>query len=172
MAVLKIEKHPSLILRKKTQSITNFKDPHFRQLIDDMGKTMYAAPGVGLAANQVGISLKMAVIDVDYKEGTRNKNLRIFINPKIVEKSEPIVFEEGCLSLPGVTAAIKRFNRVVVEYQDLHGRFQTLTAQDLLAIALQHETDHLEGRLYIDHLSSLKKDLLLKKFKKLSLISA
>lgn len=168
MAILKIEKYPAVVLKTKTKLISNFKDPSLQKLIQDMEETMYTAPGIGLAANQVGVSLHLAVIDVDYKDGEHNKNLRIFINPKIVEKSDPIVFEsEGCLSLPGVSETTKRYNKVTIEYQNLKGEHQTLTAEKLLAIALQHEIDHLNGKLYIDHLSSLKRDLLLKKFKKI-----
>ena len=167
MALLKIVQFPAPVLRKKTKLVTDFSDPKLETLISDMAETMYDAPGVGLAANQIGLSLRLAVIDVDWKEEGGHKNLRVFINPILVEKKDLIPFEEGCLSLPGLTGQTKRFNKVTVEYQDLKGAKKTLQAEDLLAVALQHETDHLDGKLYIDRLSSLKKELLIKKFKKL-----
>lgn len=167
MAILKIVEHPSPVLRKKTKPVTDFKDRMLDTLIRDMAETMYDAPGVGLAANQIGISLRMAVIDVDWKEEDGKRNLHVFFNPHLTEKRDPIQFEEGCLSLPGVSETVKRFGRVTVEYHDRQGNPQTLKAEGLLAVALQHETDHLDGKLYIDHLSSIKRDLLLKKFKKI-----
>ncbi len=168
MALLEIVKFPAPVLRKKTKPVTHFSDPKLETLISDMAQTMYAAPGVGLAANQVGLSLRLAVIDADWKEEEGKKNLRVFINPILLEKSDPVPFEEGCLSLPSLTAQTRRFNKVTVQYQDLQGTIKTLSAEGLLAVALQHETDHLDGKLYIDRLSSLKKELLIKKFKKLS----
>lgn len=131
---------------------------------------MYGAPGVGLAANQVGLSLQLSVIDVVWKKPEKagekeKKELLVFINPEIVDKKELFTFEEGCLSLPGVREIVKRFNKVTVRYQDIKGLEKTLTAEGLLAVALQHETDHLNGKLYIDHLSPLKRGLLLKKYK-------
>lgn len=167
MAFLEIVHFPAPVLRKKTKLVTDFSDPNLESLISDMAETMYEAPGVGLAANQIGLSLRLAVIDVDWKEEGGQKNLRVFINPILTEKSDPISFEEGCLSLPGLTGETKRFNKVTVEYQDLKGTKKTLNVEGLLAVALQHETDHLDGKLYIDRLSSLKKELLIKKFKKL-----
>jgi len=169
VAILKIVEYPATVLRKKTKLIENFNDPTLDTLISDMAETMYDAPGVGLAANQVGISLRLAVIDVTWKEekeGEYKRTLLVFFNPKILERKELIPFEEGCLSLPGLTETVKRYNQVTVQYQDRKGTVKTLKAEGLLAVALQHETDHLDGKLYIDHLISLKKDLLLKKFKK------
>lgn len=170
MAILKIELHPSPILRKKTSPIINFHDKKLEPLLKDMAETMYDAPGVGLAANQVGLPLQVVVIDVVWKEPERTgekikKELLSFINPKIIDKKEPFTFEEGCLSLPGVREIVRRFNKVTVQYQDLTGTEKTMSAEGLLAVALQHETDHLNGKLYIDHLSPLKRGLLLKKYK-------
>ncbi len=166
MALLEIVHFPAPVLRKKTRLVTDF-DAKLKSLISDMAETMYEAPGVGLAANQIGLSLRLAVIDVDWKEEEGQKNLRVFINPTLIEKSDPISFEEGCLSLPGLTAQTQRFNKVTVQYQDLKGTKKTLQAEGLLAVALQHETDHLDGKLYIDRLSSLKKEFLVKKFKRI-----
>ena len=167
MAILKIVQYPSSILKKKTRPVTEFNDETFQSLLKNMAETMYGAPGVGLAANQVAVSLRAAVIDTTWKEEDGNKELRIFINPEIVEKQDPFKFEEGCLSLPGVSATINRFKKVTVKYYDPAGKKKTLKAEGLLAIALQHETDHLDGKLYIDHLSPLKREMVLAKFKKL-----
>ncbi len=167
MAILKIEKYPAPVLRKKTKPVSDFKDNSLDTLIKNMAETMYDAPGVGLAANQVGVSMRFAIIDVDWKEEGGKRNLRIFFNPKLTEKKEPIPFEEGCLSLPEISETVKRYSKVTVDYQDREGNPHTLKAEGLLAVALQHETDHLDGKLYIDHLSALKRELLLKKFKKL-----
>ncbi|MEK7790272.1 MAG: peptide deformylase [Deltaproteobacteria bacterium] len=170
MALFKIVTHPSPVLRKKTSPIVDFHDKNLEMLIQDMAETMYGAPGVGLAANQVGLSLRMAVIDVIWKKAEKpeekeKKKLLVFINPEIIDKKEPFTFEEGCLSIPGVREIVRRFNRVTVRYQDIRGTKKTLSAEGLLAVALQHETDHLNGKLYIDHLSPLKRGLLLKKYK-------
>jgi peptide deformylase len=174
MAILKIAPHPSPVLRKKTSPVVNFNDKKLGILVQDMADTMYDAPGVGLAANQVGLSLKMAVIDVVWKEAKNpggkqkeKKELLVFINPEIIDKKESVTFEEGCLSIPGVREIVRRFNKVTVRYQDIRGTEKTLSAEGLLAVALQHETDHLNGKLYIDHLSPLKRGLLLKKYKNL-----
>ena len=167
MAILEIVTFPSTVLRKKTKAFTEFDKHMLDPLIKDMGETMYVAPGVGLAANQIGLSLKIAVIDSVWKSEDPKRDLRVFLNPEILEKKDPIEFEEGCLSLPGVTATVKRFNSVIVRYHDREGKEKILKAQGLLAVALQHETDHLNGKLYIDHLSALKRELLLKKYKKL-----
>ena len=173
MAVLKIVTLPHPVLKEKTKPVTAFNDAKLNQLISDMAETMYDAPGVGLAANQVGISLSLAVIDVEWKEPlekkhtkTAPKSYKIFINPEVLEKSGPIEFEEGCLSLPAVTGVTKRYNQVTVKYQDPSGKSHTLKAEGILAVALQHETDHLNGKLYIDHLGPLKRDLVLKRYKK------
>lgn len=167
MAILKIVTYPTDILRKKTKIITEFEDNKFNLLISNMAETMYDAPGVGLAANQIGLSLRIAVIDAVWKHDEEKRDLRVFINPEILEKKELIEFEEGCLSLPGVTGITKRYNTITVHYFTVEGKEETLTTSGLLAIALQHETDHLNGKLYIDHLSSIKKEMLLKRFKKL-----
>lgn len=180
MAIFQIVLHPSPVLRKKTSPIVDFHDKKLEMIIQDMAETMYDAPGVGLAANQVGLSLRMAVIDVVWKEAEKPKNspknsqrekekkeLLVFINPEIMDKKEPFTFEEGCLSLPGVREIVRRFNKVTVRYQDIRGTEKILSVEGLLAVALQHETDHLNGKLYIDHLSPLKRGLLLKRYKNL-----
>jgi peptide deformylase len=129
--------------------------PELRQLIDDMAETMYAAPGVGLAAPQIGVSKQLFIIDVSSGEGP--SDLRVFINAKLVNLEGEIDWEEGCLSFPGVHQDIQRAERVKVRAQDRHGEWFELEADGLMAIALQHENDHVVGRLMIDHLSPLKR---------------
>ncbi|MBI4041614.1 MAG: peptide deformylase [Deltaproteobacteria bacterium] len=167
MALLDIVTYPKKILAQKTLPITDFKNKRWDRLISDMAETMYNAPGIGLAANQIGEPLRLAIIDITSSEDTANRALHVFFNPKILEKSKQIDFEEGCLSLPGVSAPTRRYEEVVVEFQDRQGNKKKLHTSGLLAVALQHEIDHLEGRLYIDQLSTLKKDLVIKRFKKL-----
>ena len=136
-----------------------------RALIGDMTESMYAAEGIGLAAVQIGIAKRVIVIDLDQKEG--NKNPRAFINPKIVWASEEMaVYEEGCLSVPEIWDDVERPARITCEYLDSDGHKQTLEADGLLATCLQHEMDHLNGVLFIDHLSRLKRSMAIKKLTK------
>jgi peptide deformylase len=136
-----------------------------RSLIDDMAESMYAADGIGLAAVQVGVPKRVIVIDLDQKEG--KKNPRAFINPKIIWASEEMaVFEEGCLSVPEIWDDVERPARIKAEYLDRDGKKQTLEADGMLATCLQHEMDHLNGVLFIDHLSRLKRSMAIKKLTK------
>ncbi len=140
-------------------------DGDIRALIEDMTESMYAAEGIGLAAIQIGVAKRVLVIDLDQKEG--NKNPRAFINPKITWASEDMaVFEEGCLSVPEIWDDVERPARIKAEYLDLDGKLQMLEADGLLATCLQHEMDHLNGVLFIDHLSRLKKSMAIKKLTK------
>ena len=140
-------------------------DDDIRSLIEDMTESMYAAEGIGLAAIQIGVAKRILVIDLDQKEGTRNP--RAFINPKITWASEEMaVFEEGCLSVPEIWDDVERPARIKAEYLDTDGKLQTLEADGLLATCLQHEMDHLNGVLFIDHLSRLKKSMAIKKLTK------
>ncbi len=140
-------------------------DGDIRALIEDMTESMYAAEGIGLAAIQIGVAKRVLVIDLDQKEG--NKNPRAFINPKITWASEEMaVFEEGCLSVPEIWDDVERPARIKAEYLDADGKKQTLEADGLLATCLQHEMDHLNGVLFIDHLSRLKKNMAIKKLTK------
>jgi len=163
MALLTILHHPDPRLRQKAQPVATF-DEALQTLIDDMFETMYAAPGVGLAATQVGIALRLAVIDCS-EDKTAPQPI-VMINPEIVERAEREVMEEGCLSVPGVGEKVERFNRLRVRAVDRDGKPFEIDAQGLLAQAVQHEIDHLDGKLYIDHLSSLKRERLLKKLRK------
>jgi peptide deformylase len=140
-------------------------DGEIRTLIEDMLETMYAADGVGLAAPQIGVSLNVVVIDVAQKE---NKNEpQAFLNPKIVWASdETAKFEEGCLSVPDIWEEVTRSTAIRVEYMDRDGKQQTLEADGFLADCLQHEIDHLNGTLFIDHLSRLKRSMALRKLEK------
>jgi peptide deformylase len=140
-------------------------DADIRKLVDDMADSMYAADGIGLAAVQIGVPKRVIVIDLDQKEG--NKNPRAFINPKILWASEELaVFEEGCLSVPEIWDDVERPARIKAEYLDRDGNKQLLEADGLLATCLQHEMDHLNGVLFIDHLSRLKRSMVIKKLTK------
>jgi peptide deformylase len=140
-------------------------DGAIRQLVDDMTQSMYAADGIGLAAVQIGIAKRVIVMDLDQKDG--KKNPRSFINPKILWASEEtVVFEEGCLSVPEIWDDVERPARIRCEYLDRDGNKQVLEADGLLATCLQHEMDHLNGVLFIDHLSRLKRSMALKKLTK------
>jgi peptide deformylase len=163
MALLTILHHPDPRLRQKAQPVATFDDA-LQTLIDDMFETMYAAPGVGLAATQVGIALRLAVIDCSEDKAVPQPI--VMINPEIVERAEREVMEEGCLSVPGVGEKVERFSRLRVRAVDREGKPFEIDAQGLLAQAVQHEIDHLDGKLYIDHLSSLKRERLLKKLAK------
>jgi peptide deformylase len=142
-----------------------------RTLVDDMAESMYAAEGIGLAAVQIGVAKRVIVIDLDQKDGKQNP--RAFINPKITWASEEkAVFEEGCLSVPEIWDDVERPARIKAEYLDRDGKLQTLEADGLLAICLQHEMDHLNGVLFIDHLSRLKKSMAIRKLTKAKKLQA
>jgi peptide deformylase len=146
-------------------------DDGVRSLIDDMADSMYAADGIGLAAIQIGVARRVLVIDLDQKEG--KKNPVAYINPKIVWASdETAVFEEGCLSVPEIWDDVERPARIRAEYLDRDGVKQVLEADGLLATCLQHEMDHLNGVLFIDHLSRLKKNMAVKKLTKAKKLAA
>ena len=164
MSILKIYHYPEPVLRKETETVTSFDDT-LTQLIADMGETMFDAPGIGLAAPQVGKSLKMIVVDIT-KESDEEKKFMPMFNPEIVEHEGKQLDEEGCLSLPELTSNVKRYKKVTVSFQDAEGKQQELTAEDRFAVVLQHEIDHINGILFLDHLSSLKKSLYKKKVKK------
>lgn len=157
MAIRKILHYPDKRLRIPGAKVEDF-GPEFQTLIDDMAETMYAAPGVGLAAPQIGVSLRLFVIDVATGEDDPS-DLRVFANPTIVRTEGDVTWEEGCLSFPGVHEEIDRAERVFVKAQDRHGQWFEPEADGLLAIAIQHENDQLEGKLMVDHLGVLKKRL-------------
>lgn len=157
---------PDPLLRQVSKPVEHFND-RLRKFTDDMLETMYDAPGIGLAAIQVGEPLRLLVIDLA-KEGEPPAP-HIFVNPEIVERSdERSVYEEGCLSIPDYYAEVERPASVRVKYLDRDGKAREMMAEGLMATCLQHEIDHLDGVLFIDHISKLKRDMVVKKFKKLA----
>ena len=160
----KIHTAPDPILRKKCEPLEKV-DVDTKKLMDDMLATMYAAPGIGLAAVQVGILKRLVVIDIS-KEEEKKKPI-FLINPQIIHQSKNTsVYEEGCLSLPGQFAEIERPAECTIKYIDYHGKEKELKSDGLLATCIQHEVDHLNGILFIDYLSKLKKDMIIKKLVK------
>ena len=160
----KILTEPDPILRKKCEPLEKV-DEETKKLMDDMLETMYAAPGIGLAAIQVGILKRLVVIDIS-KEEEKKKPI-FLINPQIIHQSEKTsVYEEGCLSLPGQFAEIERPAECTIKYIDYDGKEKELKSDGLLATCIQHEIDHLNGILFIDYLSKLKKDMIIKKLVK------
>ena len=160
----KILTEPDPILRKKCEPLEKV-DTHTKKLMDDMLETMYAAPGIGLAAVQVGILKRLVVIDIS--KGEEEKKPIFLINPQIIHQSKKTsVYEEGCLSLPGQFAEIERPAECAIQYIDYNGKEKDLKANGLLATCIQHEVDHLNGILFIDYLSKLKKDMIIKKLVK------
>ena len=157
---------PDPVLRLVSRPVERV-DGHLRRLADDMLETMYDAPGIGLAAIQVGEPLRMLVIDLSRDDEPAAP--QVFINPEIVEKGDAAsVYEEGCLSIPDYYAEVERPAIVRVRHLDRDGKAQEVVAEGLLATCLQHEIDHLDGVLFIDHISKLKRDMVVKKFRKLA----
>ena len=166
MSIKQIIILPDPVLRQVSKPVERIDEP-FLKLADDMLETMYDAPGIGLAAIQIGEPLRMLVIDLA-KEGEPPAP-HVFINPDVLESgSERSVYEEGCLSIPDYYAEVERPATVRVRYLDRDDRLQEIEADGLMATCLQHEIDHLNGVLFIDHISKLKRDMVVKKFKKLA----
>jgi peptide deformylase len=163
MAVLEIKKYPEKILKQKA-AFVNSIDAHTQHLIDDMIETMYAAKGVGLAANQIGVSKRLCVIDTNIRE--EKKPLIVLINPVILEKEGTFEAEEGCLSIPGYLINIKRAEKVFVRGLNREGKPVEIEGTGLLARALQHEIDHLDGLLIIDRMSPIKREFFKRRYKK------
>lgn len=181
MAKLRIYTFPDLVLSQRALPIARV-EKSYRKLADDMLETMYDAPGVGLAANQVGLLERIIVIDTDYEfqelaegetppEGAEvmggglitGKNPKVIINPEIIRREGKILFKEGCLSVPEFTAEVERAEKITLQYLDIDGVSRKLDAEGLFSVCIQHEMDHLEGRLFIDRLSPAKKELAKKK---------
>jgi len=170
MSVLPLREYPDPVLHQKSLPIAKIDDA-LRVFADDMLETMYADRGVGLAAPQVGVLKRIIVIDAEQEEDENGHHKRgrpmCLINPEIIYKSEETIFYcEGCLSVPGQSADVERHQKIKVRYQDKTGSEKEIEAEDYLAVVLQHEIDHLDGILYIDHLSRLKRNMLLKKLEK------
>ncbi|MFO7982720.1 MAG: peptide deformylase [Desulfuromonadales bacterium] len=164
MSLLRIRHYPEEVLRRKAEPVDTV-DEEIRILARDMAQTMYDAPGVGLAAPQVGVSRRLVVIDCSAND--EPPELITAVNPRIIEASGERAEEEGCLSVPEFYAPVSRHTWLKVRYLDLDGQEVEREVEDLLAVAFQHEIDHLDGVLFIDHLSSLKKSLFRKKYKKI-----
>ena len=164
MSIKTILTEPNKILRQKSLEVDKV-DKDLQNLMDDMLETMYAAPGIGLAAIQVGVPKRIIVLDIAPKEAP--KNPMFFINPKVIEKSiNCSTYEEGCLSVPGQFAEIDRPAKCHIKYLDYYGQPKEIKATGMLATCIQHEMDHLEGILFIDYLSKLKKSMIIKKLSK------
>lgn len=163
--IYSIVKYGQPVLEKKAAAITEFGTPELLALVDDMFESMYAAKGVGLAAPQIGIAKRIAVIDVTSGEDPEQK--LVLINPEIIEKQGALTAEEGCLSLPTFREPVTRAQKVTIRAHRADGEVYEMTGEDLLARAFQHETDHLNGTLYISHISPLKRDLIRRKIRKL-----
>lgn len=164
MALLEIRKYPDEVLKKKAEPISDI-DSSLQKLIDDMIETMYKANGVGLAAPQVGVLKRLIVVDTSPREP--NQSLIVLINPEIVQTEGEILSEEGCLSLPGFITRLNRNQRVLVRGLNREGKELEIEASGLLSRALQHEIDHLEGKLLIDRISPLKRELFRRKYQKI-----
>jgi len=159
-----IVKFGNPVLEKPAEKVTVFDDD-LKKLVDDMFESMYAAHGVGLAAPQIGISRRVAVVDVTFQEDPKAK--LVLVNPEIIHTEGKHTQSEGCLSIPDFRENVKRALKVTIRAQDAHGKIFEKAGEELLARAFQHETDHLNGKLYISHISALKRDLIKRKIRKL-----
>lgn len=164
MALRRILHYPETLLKQKSQPVTTF-DAELKQLADDMVETMYDAPGVGLAAPQVGELKRLIVLDCSAKE--EPADLIVAVNPEIVAGEGESLEEEGCLSVPGFWASVKRRSKATMRYQDVDGNTHEREAEGLLAVCMQHEIDHLNGILFVDRLSPLKRSMFKKKYMKM-----
>ncbi|MBF0195326.1 MAG: peptide deformylase [Magnetococcales bacterium] len=165
MALLPILTAPDRRLKQKAAPVEEVSEKIVK-LMDDMVETMYAAPGIGLAAPQVNVLKRVIVVDVENYDGGEEHNLLTLANPEIIEKEGEIVWAEGCLSVPNFTEDVVRAEKVVVQALNKEGKKIEITAEGLLAVCLQHEIDHLDGQLFIDHVSRLKRAIILQKLKK------
>lgn len=161
MALLHVLRYPDPRLHKVAAKVARVDD-EVRKLIKDMTDTMYAAPGIGLAATQVDVHKRIIVIDIS----EARDRLQTFINPEIIEASGEVEWEEGCLSVPGIYERVRRAQRIKVEALNTAGERFTLAAEDLLAVCIQHEMEHLEGKVFVEHLSRLKQQRVLAKLRK------
>lgn len=164
MAMLPILEFPDPRLRTKAVAVdtAQIAAADFQRLLDDMFETMYVAPGIGLAASQVDVHQRFMVIDVSEEKNAP----QVFINPEIVARDGDQVYQEGCLSVPGIYADVTRANRITVRYLDRDGQPCELDVDGLLAVCIQHEMDHLDGKLFVDYLSPLKREMVRKKLAK------
>ena len=161
---LEIVKYPDPVLERPAEPVTEFND-ELRKFVDDMFESMYAAKGIGLAAPQVGVSKRLTVIDLSFKERPEEKI--VLINPEIILREGKQYEEEGCLSLPEIREKVSRASKVIVRAQDVDGNWFEMEGTELLARAFQHEIDHLDGILFFRRVSALKRDLILRKIRKM-----
>ncbi|MDX8393687.1 MAG: peptide deformylase [Mariprofundales bacterium] len=157
---------PDAILRQKSALIADPTDDYIQELINYMAKTMYEAPGVGLAAVQIAVPLRLAITDIDWRKEDAPKELSVWINPKIISRNGTATQEEGCLSVPEFYADVERSSTIGVSWFDTTGKKYEDYFSGFQAVALQHEFDHLDGKLFIDYISPLRRRMLLKKLKK------
>jgi peptide deformylase len=162
--IMKIYKFPEPVLREQAEPVENI-DEELQKLIEAMGETMYSAPGIGLAANQVGEPIQLLVYDLTPRD--KGRNLCVLMNPEIIEAEGEIIYDEACLSVIDFSAEVKRHAMVKVRGFDRHGKPVDVEAEGLMAICLQHEIDHLNGKLFIDHISSLKRALYKRRLQKM-----
>ena len=164
MAILNILEFPDPRLRTKAVPVdaAHVTTPEFQRLLDDMFQTMYDAPGIGLAASQVDVHKRFMVIDISEEKNQP----QVFINPELSDKAGEQVYQEGCLSVPGIFADVTRADEITVRFLDRQGQPQELRADGLLAVCIQHEMDHLDGKLFVDYLSPLKREMVRKKLAK------
>ena len=172
-SLLKIRTYPDPVLSLVANPVIDFTNKNLPQIINNMLLTMYSAPGIGLAAPQVGISERFFVLDIDYERTVNdeivkieNKNPFLFINPEIISHEETTCYQEGCLSVPEVYEEVNRYKKITLQYQDINGNKHTLEADGLMSICIQHELDHLNGIVFIDRLGNVKKNLIKTKFLK------
>ncbi len=164
MALLEILHFPDPRLHLKAHPVKLF-DKELKKLVDDMAQTMYENDGIGLAATQVDVQKRLIIIDVSKSD--ESKKLLVFVNPEIVSRSGEVIGEEGCLSVPGVYESVRRSENISIKFQDLEGGFYTKGYTGLMAVCVQHEIDHLDGKVFVEYLSSLKQNFIKKKMKKI-----
>ena len=155
------------ILERPAEKVTEFGAPELKELVEDMFETMYSAPGIGLAAPQIDIGKRITVIDITGGEEGHDPERLVLINPEVTAKEGKITEEEGCLSIPGIREPVTRSKKVTVRAQNIEGEWYEMTGEGLLARAFQHEIDHLNGILFVNHLSALKRDLIKRRIRKL-----
>lgn len=166
MAIREILTYPDPKLREIAEPVTDVNSEELRQLVQDLADSMYDAPGVGLAATQIGVALRVAVTDTRWREEDRVHDLKVWINPVISRREGEAVYEEGCLSVPGIYHDIRRAAEITLSWTDMEGARHTADFEGFQAVALQHEFDHLDGRLFIDLLPPIKQKLLKKRLQK------
>jgi len=166
MSVREILTYPDPALRVVAEVVADPTSAEIQALVTDMADSMYDAPGVGLAAPQIGVALRLAITDTRWREEDGVRDLQVWINPRISRREGEAIYEEGCLSVPGIYYDIKRAAEITLSWQDIEGREHTADFEGFQAVALQHEFDHLDGRLFIDLLPPIKRKLLKKRLQK------